>query len=101
MTPTQARKILRGIVPISASDWCEMMDRKESALSLVEIGAVATLINALLSEPPAVVRARERLLSAAMRTTDSTITWGVLIDAACDYADAVEAAKAKAKRGKR
>ena len=48
-------------------------------------------------EPPAVVRARERLLRAALRVNpDATWRdWDALTDAACDYADAVENAEAK------
>lgn len=101
MTPTQARKILHKRVPIAAVHW-NVLDAKYRLLDVHPLEAVATLINALLTEPPAVVRAREKLLRAALRAKlDATRTeWEALADAAADYADAVEAAKAKAKRGK-
>lgn len=101
MTPTQARKILRGIVPLNNDSY--VLRYKDGYLSRVVREAVATFINALLTEPPAVVRAREKLLRAALHAKlDATRTeWEALADAAADYADAIEAAKAKAKRGKR
>jgi hypothetical protein len=104
MTPAQARKILRGLVPLKNGDF-ELENEGGFELTGYQRDAVATLINALLAEPPAVMRARERLLSAALRVDLNNLPtrkdWDRVAEYAGDYADAVEAAKAKAKRGKR
>ena len=104
MTPAQARKILRGLVPLG-DDGYILRYGNGLFLNRDACDAVATLINALLAEPPAVMRARERLLSAALRVDLNNLPtrkdWDRVAEYAGDYADAVEAAKAKAKRGKR
>ena len=100
MTPAQARKILRGLVPLKNGDF-ELENEGGFELTGYQRDAVATLINALLAEPPAVERALKRLLLAAMKVTNSTITWDAITEAGVDYAEAVKDAKAKARRGKR
>ena len=74
MTPTQARKILHKRVPIAAVHW-NVLDAKYRLLDVHPLEAVATLINALLTEPPTVVRAREKLLRAALRAEVDFLTF--------------------------
>ena len=100
MTPTQARKILSRIAPLKGDEYI-LRDTSGLYLDRDARDAVATLINALLAEPPAVERALKRLLLAAMKVTNSTITWDAITEAGVDYAEAVKDAKAKARRANR